>query len=344
MDNTKDINRWIEFAFVKGVKRLDLNFAETDTRFKFEESPQYTFPDIYHWRLFELTWESLVSLRLTEVCVFPDFLASFISNCPFLEELHVENPIGFYSFKTSPQMIRLKRLVIITSDSFSRLVLCSPSLVSCTLVLTRREDFKIQLKDVSSLASLSLGRMWLGPLSDCLCDMSECFSSLETLSLRPMALSGLDRYRRYPVLPGLKKLVLDVDPHHSGNLLFFTPLLDAAPSLREIVMKVEFSPLLALRRGRRPEKGIEHQCLQVFEIEGYASVKACPELIIYVLENASSFQRLIINGKVVTGDVLDLLKSKLDSETCVEDVTHIVFPNGRGSKSMNDFNYQVASR
>ncbi|KAL3620125.1 hypothetical protein CASFOL_035037 [Castilleja foliolosa] len=53
-------------------------------------------------------------------------------------------------------------------------------------------------------------------------------------------------------------------------------------------------------------------------------VDACPEVIIYVLENASSFERLIINGKVMSGDVIDLLKSKLDSETCVKDVTDII--------------------
>ncbi|KAL3620127.1 hypothetical protein CASFOL_035039 [Castilleja foliolosa] len=338
MNNIKDINNWIEFSFKKRVKKLDLNFAE-NAFIRFEEGAPYNFPNVYHLHIFRLTWESLVSLRLTEVCLDSHCLELFISKCPSLEELHIENPIKFFSFKTSPEMIRLKRLVIISSITFKSLEICSPNLVSCTCRIIL-DTFKIELKDVSSLTSLSLRRMSLGDLCNSLCKVSRTFSSLETLSLLPITIRGLDSWRQFPNLPGLKKLVFDVDLNHFGSLLFFTPLLNAAPSLREIVMKLEFSPRLVERRGRRPYKGEEHRCLQVLDIQGYASVDACPEVIIYVLENASSFERLIINGKVMSGDVLDLLKSKLDSETCVKDVTDIIFPDDATNRSiyMNEIN------
>lgn len=71
------------------------------------------------------------------------------------------------------------------------------------------------------------------------------------------------------------------------------------------------SGLLELPTARCRYEGREHQCLKVMEIEGLSNATSLKEMAIYVLENASSLEKMIIDGDVVSGNCLNLLKANL---------------------------------
>ncbi|KAI3454253.1 hypothetical protein Pfo_010916 [Paulownia fortunei] len=219
-----DIDKWIEFAFAKRVKRLELNLADSNTGVQNES---YTFPNMCHpierLRILPLgisSCESLITLSLTEVDVTVEVLDFFISNCPFLEELCVKDSGRLKYLRPSCPLIQLRRLEIVNCVGFRSLEICSPNLLSYTFYGDR---IPMALKNVSSLISLSLGAIVPGILIVNLIQISGCLSRLETLMLHTSALREYEVLPKSPDLPRLKRLVLDICANGRESLLCFAP-------------------------------------------------------------------------------------------------------------------------
>ncbi|CAA0807010.1 Unknown protein [Striga hermonthica] len=166
-----DIDRWIKFAFAKRVKRLALEFVQPG----YFRRGQYTFP-----KQGLQACESLVSLVLHKVAIDGETLEFFLTNCPLLEELHVEDADSLKSLKASCCPNRLRRLEIIGCLDLRRLEICSPDLVSFTLDAS---EIAVTLENISSIVDLTLGALWPSKLSTYLFGISGCLTWLETLTL-----------------------------------------------------------------------------------------------------------------------------------------------------------------
>ncbi|KAI3454537.1 hypothetical protein Pfo_011200 [Paulownia fortunei] len=290
-----DIDKWVEFAFAKRVKRLELNLVDSHTGIPNEP---YTFPNmcrpIKRLRILPpglSNCELLLTLSLTEVDVTGEVLEFFISNCPFLEELCVKESGRLKILRPSSPSIRLRRLEIVNCQGFRSLEICSPNLLSFTFYGDR---IPMVLKNVSSLISLSLGAIVPGILTVHLVQISGCLSRLETLMLHTSALREYEVLPKSPELPRLKKLILDIHANGRESLLCFTPLINSAPLLREIVLKLTWSEPV-IHRTIRSAKGHRHHCLEVLQIVGFSGAAIDVELAQYVLENAVSLKKMVID-------------------------------------------------
>ncbi|GFP98022.1 putative F-box/LRR-repeat protein at3g28410 [Phtheirospermum japonicum] len=275
------LDRWIEFAFRKKVKNLELDIVNSDTVVR---TNPYPFPKICF-----SSCESLVTLSLTGVDVSEEVLVFFICKCPFLEGLSVRGSYRLKKLRSSHPAVRLRRLEIVDCVSFRSLDICSPNLVSCTV---HGNHIAVNLKNVLSLASLSLGAATVRELVFNLNQISKCLSRLETLTLRTSVIHGSEV--RSPSLPQLKKLVLDISAGGYESLLSFTRLINAAPYLREIVLKFTWS---GFRFGRRMVGQYErprHHSLEVLQIEGFAGYTTDVELAQCILEHFVSLKRIVI--------------------------------------------------
>lgn len=194
-ENANAIDRCIEFALRKRVQKLELNF-ETETRdWRWDnvleqcfEYGAYTFPNITkHFNNLALSL-SLVSLSLTTVDLTDDVMDSFMSNCPTLVHLHIENSKGLYIFRPSCQATRLRHLTIINCKGLSRFEICSPNLVSyASLTSYTLPPMVTKLEGASSLVHLTLGAFTGSTLVAQLSGLSQYFSQLETLTVQTPA-------------------------------------------------------------------------------------------------------------------------------------------------------------
>lgn len=174
-----DIDRWIESALAKRVKRLELKLVQS-VRSCTSSYPwgRYVFPSI------SSPIETLVSLCMTQVHIERETLEHYICDCPFLEELSVTDSSGFEKLRPNRNALRLRSLAIVHCRGFMSLAICSPNLVSCMLSTLSVEGFTVSLNRVSSLIHLSLEAEILAGFSRWLFDVSGSLSRLETLTLQ----------------------------------------------------------------------------------------------------------------------------------------------------------------
>ncbi|KAH6828273.1 hypothetical protein C2S53_014155 [Perilla frutescens var. hirtella] len=290
------IKQWLIFAFAKSVRRLELDLAISYTGVLHDQ--RYIFPNVCQrmecLQIFPLglsSCESLVTVSLREVDVTGEVLEFFLSNCPFLEELCVRDSGHLKNLRTSCPSIRLRQLEIVNCMAFRSLDICTPNLRSFTFYGLR---ITMALKNVSSLSSLSLGAELSSIVTLNLIEISRCLSHLETLRLHTPAVSEYEKLPEYLYLPRLKKLILDVCAYGFESLLCYTPLINGAPLLHEIVLKLTLCETSNERRTIYPAKGRQHQCLEVLRIEGFSGTKTDVELAQYVVDNSVNLKKIVI--------------------------------------------------
>ncbi|EYU44129.1 hypothetical protein MIMGU_mgv1a008368mg [Erythranthe guttata] len=118
----------------------------------------------------------------------------------------------------------------------------------------------------------------------------------------------LIRLRRLEIastdLPKLKKLVLDImRPSGYESLLCFTPLMSVAPSLRELVLKLQWSENFMRRTIHTVKAQNRHLGVEVLQIEGFAGGDIDVELAEYVIENAPSLKKIVIDFRRIKPNV-----------------------------------------
>ncbi|XP_059658948.1 F-box/FBD/LRR-repeat protein At1g13570-like [Cornus florida] len=98
-----DIDNWVNFAMDKRVKRLELDF--TDNRnYTRKEEYYYKYHITNHLHSSSLGFTGcnpLTNLILTHVYVTRQVLENFLTYCPFLEQLSVQDSLGLVNLKGS---------------------------------------------------------------------------------------------------------------------------------------------------------------------------------------------------------------------------------------------------
>ncbi|KAG8378970.1 hypothetical protein BUALT_Bualt07G0039800 [Buddleja alternifolia] len=300
------IDTWIIFAFSKRVKRLELHLLLSccvDGRNK-----RYNLPNM--WDPIERlrispngisSCKLLEKLCLTGVNVTGEVLEFFISNCPFLEELCVKDSDSLQSLRASST--RLRDLKILNCKGFRMLDICSPSLVSFTFY---GETIPMALKNVSSLITISLGAKRSLILASILVQISRCLSRLETLELRSYAIQVNEVLPFFPDFPNLKKLVLDIHARGHERVFWFPDIINAAPLLCKLVLKVETLDLRcddiqftwsgpAISRIVFSQYRNRHDSLKVLQIVGFAGRTTDVEMAKYVIDHAASLEKMVIH-------------------------------------------------
>ena len=116
----RDIDGWMDFAFSKRVKRLELDFTSCG----FDMS--YTFPHERFMCSGVSCINSLMSLTLICVHVKSELLQHFITNCPLLERLHVDSSKDLVNLKVSS--LKLNYLHIVDCSEFRSIEIFAPNL------------------------------------------------------------------------------------------------------------------------------------------------------------------------------------------------------------------------
>ncbi|KAF5184069.1 Fbd-associated f-box protein [Thalictrum thalictroides] len=134
-----NLNIWIEFAILRGVKNLDLVFCNDEDK-EYIQLPDSLFGcnSLMHLRAshieFNPTTEfsgfsSLVTLRLDQVSIADDVLEKIISTCPVLSHLFLRLCFNLESIKISGSDLQLKSLSLIVTGAY-KLDIFAPNLKS----------------------------------------------------------------------------------------------------------------------------------------------------------------------------------------------------------------------
>ncbi|KAL9170318.1 hypothetical protein ABFS82_04G137500 [Erythranthe guttata] len=301
------VNRVVSLHSGEAIEEFRISF-DLDKSDANDIYAQYTFPNMYDSvecsRILPLgisSCESLVKLSLIEVEVTEETLNFFVSNCPLLEELCIIYSSYLKKLTFNFPLIRLRRLEIASTGACKSVEICAPNLRSFAFYGFYR--IPIALKNVSSLISLSFGAMSPVILIDYMNQLSGCLSLLESLTLHTSIFQDYV-LAKCPDLPKLKKLVLDImRPSGYESLLCFTPLMSVAPSLRELVLKLQWSENFMRRTIHTVKAQNRHLGVEVLQIEGFAGGDIDVELAEYVIENAPSLKKIVIDFRRIKPNV-----------------------------------------
>lgn len=177
------IDHWINFAFRKKVRRLEMNLSP----YMQFPNPFFIVPDVNKSPSYFLSkplgfspCDSITILQLKYINVSGEVLEYFLSNCLFLEELCVVNSDSLVNIKVSGPSVQLKYLEICDCFHIKKLEISANSLVSFKY---SGPEINLLLKDAPQLSEILIrGRYCEFLLYDC-CHLSSYFCQIETLIL-----------------------------------------------------------------------------------------------------------------------------------------------------------------
>ncbi|GMJ11738.1 hypothetical protein HRI_004843000 [Hibiscus trionum] len=308
---TYDINRWIELALMKKVKRLELDFKPY--MLKQRRAGEY------YWFGPELCASSEIKF-LTSICfkhveVSDQVLESLLSNCPLLETLHVSHSpsVELTKLNVCGSSLRLKHLHISFCNFIRSIEVYAPNLVSFEYSGDRL--WHLVLSYVPQLRDVSYGVPWdiiednfLQAFPACL---TTCVSQLVNLSVQ-------FKYRTEilpcPTLPNLRYLTCEVHEFEHEKerkgLLSLLSLVDFSPLLQKFKVELEIRIAHGLKRVRgeieEAIKGVETmikyekrrnmESLSEVEIVGFVGAEADTALLIYLAKTAVNLDNIVINA------------------------------------------------
>ncbi|KAI8539853.1 hypothetical protein RHMOL_Rhmol09G0215400 [Rhododendron molle] len=128
-----DLDRWVNFAFQKGVKRLELDLASDRSRLY----RWYAFPSVEklcsrtsntHPQLFGFC--HLITLCLKCVNITGEAVEHFLGNCPLLEQLQVMSSDHLTNLKVAGPSLKLKWLEISRCENLEDLEISAVNLAT----------------------------------------------------------------------------------------------------------------------------------------------------------------------------------------------------------------------
>ncbi|KAF7133254.1 hypothetical protein RHSIM_Rhsim09G0154700 [Rhododendron simsii] len=309
-----DLDSWVNFAFQKGVKRLELDLASNGSWLY----RWYAFPSVEklcsrtsntHPQLFGFC--HLTTLCLNCVNITGEVIEHFLGNCPLLEQLQVISSDHLTNLKVAGPSLRLKCLEI-SRCYLEDLDISAANLASLSLMYFGPAS-RVILRNVPVLSELCISGDYAESVIHQPTDHLSYMRQLERLKLtRPLLFGqGVGRYiafpPTYPELRCLKQLELESRKVRGENLIFYTPLVRACPLLSTFTVRyqsaippcdqsevISATPINDDRYARvAPE--YHHRCLQVVELVGFSGHPDEVEFLSYWLVMAVSLDKLVIN-------------------------------------------------
>ncbi|KAG8479234.1 hypothetical protein CXB51_029071 [Gossypium anomalum] len=254
-DSKRCIDKWIEIAMRKQVKKLELDFPSLLHRPSnaFHPFPQECFPGI----------EFLTSLCLVNVGVSDEAMEFVLSNCPMLETLYLKN---------SPLLIHPK--------------ISAPNLVSFEYHKLRKVPFHIWY--APKLAELDYSN-WLDfNIAYLVSQLYNYLPQLVTLRLS-LFLMDLPRFPKFTSLRILTCITASID----NRLLLLKSLIEASPFLHKFKLLIkdhkEFKSGIE-EVGK--EEAQPNKYLKEVEIVGFLGNQWKLNLLLTCLKSPSSLRRL----------------------------------------------------
>ncbi|KAK8515586.1 hypothetical protein V6N12_075620 [Hibiscus sabdariffa] len=307
------INRWIEIALMKKVKRLELDFEPCRLN-HWRDSENYLFG----WKFFSSTEiKFLTSLCLKHVVVTGRILKSFLSNCPLLETLHVSHSKELFHISVCGSSLRLKHLHISFCNCIQSIEVYAPNLVSFEYGGDENIALHINLKHVPQLRDVSYAGQW----DQCvkLASRTSIPSFLPTFQLvnvtlqLPPVLRDVSPYQ--PEFPNLRYLTCEVRncrlpnlPIQSTNeLLNLIKLTERMPLLHKLKVEVEvmeaellcqvedFKRAICVAFNFNALKEKKLMMLREVEILGFVGAVADTTLVSFLILNAPNLDSIAIN-------------------------------------------------
>ncbi|XP_023898178.1 putative F-box/LRR-repeat protein At5g54820 [Quercus suber] len=283
---TSVIDNWISHSLRKKVKKLSLHLGAVG-------GTKYTLTTQL---LQSYSLKSLTDLSLASVDVTGEVLEYVLSNCPFIESLHVQYTWSLKNLKTSAPLPKLKHLEILYCNYFQQIEIHAINLVSFKY-LVKMTILKAVLGDVPNFVSLSVLGGYARYLFDSDCSISRSLSQLETLDIS--FISGI-RFKRIPELRNLRQLKLGIY-HFTNGFFNCTSFLKASPMLHTFGLKFEIDVETKKAQGDTYTQDTwdtyTHQCLKVVELIDFVGCFAEMQLALYVINKATSLERIIIHTK-----------------------------------------------
>lgn len=310
ISSQNEIDRWLEYAFKKGVQSLELYLLfEGILCHNFFEC--YNFPDHLlnlngglseaqplhmnssaHGLPKLVAFGSLRALCLKGVNVTGEVIEYFLHTCHFLERLVVLSANKLVNLQVSGPSLMLKYLKIDFCHKLKSLKICDCGLVS--LAICQVES--LVLRNVPTLAKLTIAGRSPSFWSIVLSQVSHFVSQLERLKLRDLKPKHIMELHEFPQLSQLKELVITTAAwNNDDSLMGLISWINASPCLQKFVLKIYwFQPLKIVREKEKGAKSTTLKHLREIELGGYYGRTSEVELLMYLIENAVALEKIVI--------------------------------------------------
>ncbi|KAL7111183.1 hypothetical protein ACP275_05G072100 [Erythranthe tilingii] len=311
----KDVTRWIKFAFVRHVQRLELDLTTNHSSLIKCSLPEELLTQ-------NMCPKSLKYLSLKSVNVTDEEIKFLLSNCPLLEELAVDFSRKLLNVEVcgGPSLV-LKHFEVTRCYGMKSVRVSAPNLTLLSIhgcqsclksvkisapnltSLTVQKVESLFLENIPRLVEVSIcGVYSLVYAKDVLSAFACCDFQLEILTLEMKSFEEI-----FPSailqLPKLKKLVVFITCDESNYFRYsyasdtgLTNLIKASPYLQEFVLNyLDPSKFNFIRFNYI--RSFSHKHLKVFKLCGYCGVPNEVAVLEYMIEKCVALEKVIIKPR-----------------------------------------------
>ncbi|CAI9112024.1 OLC1v1012392C1 [Oldenlandia corymbosa var. corymbosa] len=315
-----ELNKWLQFAFDKGVERLEVNLSwHGPCGFK----THYVFPSaIFAAAQRQRSWDCLKVMIMKRVAVSGDDLDFLLHNCKLLETLRVHWSSTLNALQVRGPSLAIRHLDV-RHCSLNSLIVCNAyNLVSLKSGLPRQE---LVLNNVPRLVDTHICILSYYA-KDLVRRLSCAFSTLEILVILMEAEMNKEYVGKFPQLPTLKQLRVRLFFRKDmKSLRGLTDLFRASPNLEQCIIDVLYlhrDEEVSVHGDSVEKANVENyplRHLRVVEISGCCGRAVELQLVKYFLGNASSLEKIIVAPRrlhmVLTEEPLFQDKTRFDRMT-----------------------------
>ncbi|XP_042027027.1 putative FBD-associated F-box protein At5g38570 [Salvia splendens] len=287
------IDNWVKFAIAKRVQRLELDLLGNEETRRWL-TYNYTFP----YKPSMLNWlKGLKALSLKCVNVSKETLDCFLLRCPELQSFSLHSAEGLKSVKVDGfKLPRLKCLEINCCQGIETIEISNSNIVSFSYV---GHVIDLVLSNVPMLVDVSVMEGHSALQTNVFGQLSCCLYQIEILTLGIHHTKKDTENFSFPVLPGLKELILNVGAWDDDSLLEFAYFIQSCPNLKSFAMKLRWMSIVSTlkRTEMRRAPKCAHEHLKLVEIGGYYGRTSDAELAIFFVENAVALQKIVIDPR-----------------------------------------------
>lgn len=288
-----DVIGWLDFAFGKSVKELEL-----DLSFMGVIATALVYLDSFWCYAQYPSTHSLVSLSLVAVRISGQFLESVLSSFPNLERLTMKKlSCGGINIEVVGVLLKLRYLDITNCIGMGKVEISARNLTS--FVYYGYDEVDVELNYVPLLSEASLGGSYYRRLIGNFHLISGFSSQLTKLTINALKIQDtIDGPIEFPCFRNLKELEFRFWSDRKRSLLAFTKFIDACPVLHKFKLKrVLFESSQSEARGANANKVAEkqHRCLKIFEMVGFLGAPPEFDLVLYLAKFAIVLEKVIFD-------------------------------------------------
>ncbi|KAL9153096.1 hypothetical protein ABFS82_10G026500 [Erythranthe guttata] len=292
----ESITRWFEFAFMRHVQKLDLDFSVLARYKRFTET-HYTLREEFLTRISGgnscIGFKSLKELSLKCLNVTGQAIEILLRMCPLLEKLVVHRTTKISNLEVCGPSLVLKHFELVYCFGLESVKVSAPNLIS----LIGLNADGLLLGNVPMLKEVTVNCLHhYVSIEKLLPTLSCCIYQLEILTLI------LKSYRKlksvlptFPELPKLKKLVVEYWSDGDESLMGLTHLIRASPNLQEFVLELLMGKPSKSHRKEKRTTQLPHHHLKVVKLCGYDGRSSKVELVRYILKNSVVLEKIVID-------------------------------------------------